>query len=61
MDLDDLPKPKNDGGMPRNLENLSIEELDNYIQELKDEIKRCEDDIAAKQATKTAADEVFGG
>lgn len=59
MDLDDRPRPKTEGGMPRNLENLSIAELEAYIRELKDEIARCEADIAKKQTQKAAADSVF--
>jgi len=61
MDLDDLPKPNPETGFPRNLENLSIAELEAYISELNVEIKRCEADIARKQAQKNAADSIFGG
>lgn len=60
MDPDDLPKPAGETMFPRDLEKLSVAELQDYVQELKDELKRVEADIAAKQAQKDAADSVFG-
>ncbi|MCK5285422.1 MAG: DUF1192 domain-containing protein [Alphaproteobacteria bacterium] len=38
---------------------MSIEELESYIDDLKSEISRCEDDINAKKASKDVADSVF--
>ena len=55
---DDLPKPKTED-FPRNLETMSVEELKVYIEELKDEIKRVEQDMTAKQASRDAAASVF--
>lgn len=55
---EDLPKPKS-FEFPRNLENLSIDELNTYIDELKNEISRVEQDINAKKASQDAAASVF--
>ena len=44
---------------PRPLDNLSIEELEEYIVELKGEIARAEQMIAAKRDFRGAADAVF--
>jgi len=55
---DDIPKAKS-GEFPRNLEGLSIAELEEYIQALSDEIKRVEDDIEKKKASSSAADAFF--
>ena len=55
---DDLPaKPVAD--FPRNLENMSVEEIQNYIADLKVEITRAENDIQSKQASMAAADSIF--
>lgn len=56
---DDLPKNKVESGLPRDLENMSIDELKEYIDELKAEISRAEQDIKSKQASKDAAASVF--
>jgi len=42
-----------------NLEPLSIDELDKYIVELKDEITRTQDEIKRKKAHMDAASSVF--
>ena len=55
---DDLPKPKTNE-FPRNLENLSISDLQDYIEELKTEITRAEQDITRKKASPDAATSVF--
>lgn len=55
---DDLPKPKTHE-FPRNLEGLSIEELQAYISALQDEITKVEADIARKKASRDAAASVF--
>lgn len=59
--FDDLePVKKNDGAFPRNLENMSVDELQNYIAELRIEIERAEIDIEKKKASVAAAAAVFG-
>ncbi|MCB9988778.1 MAG: DUF1192 domain-containing protein [Rhodospirillales bacterium] len=55
---DDLPKPKTQE-FPRNLDNMSIAELAEYIEELKAEIIRVEADKSKKQASQEAAASVF--
>tara|TARA_B100001093_G_C26414187_1_gene836903 strand:- start:90 stop:272 length:183 start_codon:yes stop_codon:yes gene_type:complete len=55
---DDLPK-KHSGEFPRNLESLSVDELKNYITELKAEIQRVEQNIKAKEESQNAADSFF--
>ena len=55
---EELPKPKS-FEFPRNLENLSIDELSTYIDDLKSEIERVEQDISSKKASKDAAASVF--
>ena len=57
--FDDLPKPKTDSNFPRDLENLSIDELNDYITDLKAEITRVEGDISKKKASQDAASSVF--
>ena len=56
---DDDLDPKTKKPQPRDLENLSVEELAEYIIDLKDEIQRAEKDIQAKGAQKSAADAFF--
>jgi uncharacterized small protein (DUF1192 family) len=56
---DERPKPKTTT-FPRNLESLSVDELEHYIVELEGEIARVRTDIDKKQATKAAADAFFG-
>ena len=58
FDDEDIKKVQPDS-VQRNLENMSIDELEDYIQELKTEIKRAEDDIHKKKAVFSAADDVF--
>ncbi len=41
------------------LDSLSVEELDAYILELREEIARAEADIARKQSHRSAADAFF--
>lgn len=43
----------------KNLEPMSIDELEAYIVELKDEIERTQAEIKRKQAHKSAADSFF--
>ncbi|MDX5359881.1 MAG: DUF1192 domain-containing protein [Alphaproteobacteria bacterium] len=62
MIWDEVPPPKPEGIVPgADLSRLSIEELEERIATLRDEIARCEQAIAAKRASKDAADSVFGG
>lgn len=44
---------------PKDLEPMSLDELDNYIVELKDEIKRSEGEIERKKKHMEAASSVF--
>ena len=55
---DELPKPKT-AEFPRNLESMSISELDEYVLELEAEIKRANEDKAKKQASQEAAASIF--
>lgn len=56
---EDLPQAKNDQKFPRNLELLSVSELEMYIQDLEQEVTRARDDIAKKKASQDAAASVF--
>ena len=58
MDLDDL-EPRKAKPQLRNLDPLSIEELNDYIAEMKAEISRVEAKIAAKKAHLSAASGLF--
>lgn len=55
---EELPKPKT-AEFPRNLENMSVSELEDYIEELKEEIGKAEADIAKKKASQDAAASAF--
>lgn len=55
---EELPKSKT-AEFPRNLESMSISELDEYVQELEAEIKRAQEDAAKKKASQEAAASVF--
>lgn len=55
---DNRPKPKTQP-FPRNLVDMSVAELQEYIGELEAEITRTEADIAKKKASKAAAASVF--
>lgn len=56
---EDRPKPKAEHQFPRNLDGMSVSELDAYIQALKDEISRVEEDVRKKKASQDAAASVF--
>ena len=58
MDIEEL-EPKKQKPQPRNLDVLSIEELNNYIAEMQAEIARVEEKIAAKKAHINAAAGLF--
>ena len=59
MLFDDNLDPQKQSKKPRSLDKMSIEELENYIAELKDEILRVEDDIKKKKAHREAAASIF--
>jgi len=56
---EDLPKPKAEQMFPRNLEGMSVSELDEYIEDLRGEITRVEGDRDQKKASADAAASVF--
>lgn len=55
---DDTPKSKSDT-FPRNLETLSVSDLNEYIKDLEDEILRVKTDIERKKSSQDAAASVF--
>jgi uncharacterized small protein (DUF1192 family) len=59
FDEEMLPKKKKTTEFPRNLVDMSITELEDYIAEMKSEIARVEGDIAKKKASRDAAASVF--
>jgi uncharacterized small protein (DUF1192 family) len=58
MDIEEL-EPKKQKPQLRNLDVLSIEELNTYVEEMRTEIKRVEEKIAAKKAHINAAAGLF--
>ncbi len=59
FDSDDEPKKRPLFQLGQNLSDLSVDDLNEIVQELEDEILRLKEDAAAKQASKTAADAFF--
>ncbi len=57
--FDDEFVAKPSRSVKRNLTDMSVEELEDYIVELQSEIKRSEDDITKKKASMDAANSVF--
>lgn len=55
---EDLPKQKT-ASFPRDLENMSVSDLEDYIQDLQNEITRVEEDIRKKKASQDAAASIF--
>ena len=55
----DLPLPRETAFAPRNLDALSVHELDNYIADLKTEIERVTAEIGKKQQHKDAMAALF--
>jgi uncharacterized small protein (DUF1192 family) len=53
---DDIPKKTTE---VKNLTVLSVQALEEYIVELRDEIKRAEAEIAKKRSVRTGADSLF--
>ncbi len=56
---DDLPQKKTAQNFPRNLELLSVAELESYITELDQEKQRVQADIDKKKASQAAAASIF--
>lgn len=56
---DELPIKKKTTDFPRNLDGVSIADLEDYVIALQEEITRVKDDIARKQASQRAADSFF--
>jgi uncharacterized small protein (DUF1192 family) len=56
---EDLPVRRRRRLEPLVLDSLSVEELHDYIQELRNEIARVEADITRKQSHRSAADAFF--
>ena len=57
--FDDDLEPQKQLENIKNLEPMSLDELQNYIQEMKDEIIRTEEEIKRKKAHMDAASSVF--
>lgn len=57
--FDDENEPRKKQTTVKNLEPLSVDELQAYIEEMKAEIIRVEEDIARKQAHMDAASSIF--
>lgn len=58
MDVDDL-EPQKQKPAPKNLDEMSIEALEEYIAELKAEIARIREAIAGKQDARAGAEQFF--
>ncbi len=56
---DDLPKAKAEEVFPRNITDLSISDLKDYICDLEEEITRVKADIEKKKASQDAAASFF--
>ena len=58
-DEDDASPAAGDTGMPRNLETMSIAEIEHYITQLNSEIERCRAEIEQKRKQQEAAASIF--
>jgi len=58
MDTDDL-EPRKAKPKPKNLDPMSVEDLLEYIEDLKAEIRRVEENMAKKKAHLSAAASLF--
>jgi len=58
MDTDDL-EPQQKKPEPKNLDDMSIEALGDYIAELEAEIARVREVIAAKEGARSGAEDFF--
>ena len=61
MIFDDDLDPKTKKSKLRSLDDLSVPELKEYIQQMKDEIIRVDADIQKKEKHKASVDVLFGG
>lgn len=57
-EFDELPSGETET-LARNLEAMSVEELEKYIVDLKDEIARVQEAIGARRKLRSGADVVF--
>lgn len=57
--FDDDNEPLKKTPQVKNLEPMSVDELHNYIKEMKEEIIRVEDEIKRKEAHMDAASSIF--
>ncbi len=58
--FDDLPPSRKDNSeFPRDLENMSLHELETYMTELQNEMSRVQADIESKKASQEAAASAF--
>lgn len=57
--FDEESTKKQTAEFPRNLENMSVAEITDYIAELKAEITRAQADSDKKQVSMSAADSIF--
>jgi uncharacterized small protein (DUF1192 family) len=59
---DDNPMagPKGSSAAHKNLDSLSVAELEEYVAALQAEIKRAEAEIAKKSLSRAAAEAIFG-
>ena len=57
-DVDDLPRQTEDFE-PKNLDDLSLDQLEQYIEVLSSEIERVNLEIASKNSVMKAAESVF--
>jgi uncharacterized small protein (DUF1192 family) len=57
-DMDDLPRQTEDFE-PKNLDDLSLDQLEQYIEVLSSEIERVKLEIASKNSVMKAAESVF--
>lgn len=60
FDDDPFSPPRKAMSLEAQLENASIEDLEDRIERLKAEIGQCERAIASKRAQRAAADSIFG-
>jgi len=58
MDIEDL-EPRKVTPKPRNLEEMSVEALKDYVTDLEREIARVKDAISGKERARSLADSVF--
>ncbi len=59
MDSDDLEPRKAVSTAPKDLESMGVEELEDYIAELKTELERVESKLASKKDYKAGAEAFF--